>query len=164
LNIDIRQEIVEFPATSDKRTLRDDVEWKVKEAYNILGCPVVLDSAAIEVEEDGKFVTVEYNVIGETEFVKKYQGCRAITRVWVAFTENGEEVDSFEGKLEGTIGPSQGNKGFGWDKIFYPIGYENSLGSMAKHKHSINVRNRPYTLLEYKIKKKKQDKHSLRVV
>jgi hypothetical protein len=85
----------------------------ILEAYNILGCAVVLDSAEIALEINGTFQPVPYNTIGETLFVERYSGSNAITRVCVGFTEDGVEVQKFVGQLEGVIGPPQGNRGFG---------------------------------------------------
>jgi len=46
-------------------------------------------------------------------------------------------VESFEGRVDGVIvWPPRGNRGFGYDPIFQPIGHEESFGEMepeAKH-------------------------------
>ncbi len=136
LSIEITQEVVKFPplyvtacptnsfGRPPFKNLQEHVEWKIKEAYKVLHSPCVLDSAEIDVEESPDvFVPQPFSKEDLEEFVNKFQKRRAIARVLVGYTENGEDVHFFQGSLEGTIRMPRGPRGFGWDAIFYPKGY-----------------------------------------
>lgn len=141
LSIEITQEVVKFPpmygfsGVTDVffrpptlQSLHDRVEWKIKEAYQVLHTPCVLDSAELEVEQDPNvFVRQPFGSEDLEEFAKKFQNRRAIARVLVGYTENGENVHFFQGSLEGTIGMPRGARLIGWDSIFYPKGYVYTL-------------------------------------
>ena len=49
-------------------------------------------------------------------------------------------VEEFEGRVDGTlVWPPRGDKGFGYDPMFVPVGHEMTFGEMeplAKHKMS----------------------------
>ena len=51
-------------------------------------------------------------------------------------------VESFEGRVDGTlVWPPRGSRGFGYDPIFLPAGYEITFGEMApENKHAISHR------------------------
>jgi XTP/dITP diphosphohydrolase len=53
---------------------------------------------------------------------------------------NDGQVETFEGRVDGTlVWPPRGDKGFGYDPIFVPVGYDESFGEMeplSKHKMS----------------------------
>lgn len=94
----------------------------------------MLDCAELKVN-DAYVSPSEIQAYGDANFGKKFKGSKALARVVVGYTSDGKNVKLFEGKLEGTIGEPLGQKGFGWDNIFYPNGYDFSLASMIEHKH-----------------------------
>lgn len=59
----------------------------------------------------------------------------------VAWPEDGQ-CESFEGRVDGTIvWPPRGDKGFGYDSIFQPIGHDVTFGEMdPAEKHAISHR------------------------
>lgn len=59
----------------------------------------------------------------------------------VAWPEDGQ-CESFEGRVDGVIvWPPRGDRGFGYDPIFQPIGYELTFGEMdPAEKHAISHR------------------------
>ncbi|ATO58086.1 RdgB/HAM1 family non-canonical purine NTP pyrophosphatase [Bartonella sp. 1-1C] len=61
---------------------------------------------------------------------------RFISVICLAYPDG--HADYFRGSVEGTfIWPPRGNKGFGFDPIFLPDGYENTFGEMStEQKHS----------------------------
>ncbi len=82
---------------------------------------------------------------GEKYFAEKYQGRPCVAHCIAGLIVNEDTLKTFKGKLEGKIDCRSGEKGFGWDKIFYPtVMGDYSLADMAKIKHKINVRRDPY--------------------
>jgi len=63
--------------------------------------------------------------------------------------KNGE-IKYFEGRVEGTISKSmQGDKGFGYDPIFIPNGYENTFAQLgAEIKNEISHRARALNMMK----------------
>lgn len=58
----------------------------------------------------------------------------------IGYHKPGKEIRYFEGIVEGTIVNPRG-KGFGWDPIFQPIGYEKTFGEMSmEEKNRISMR------------------------
>ncbi|MET3589013.1 XTP/dITP diphosphohydrolase [Bartonella silvatica] len=66
---------------------------------------------------------------------KKQRKCRFISVICIAWPD--AHADYFRGSVEGTfVWPPRGDKGFGFDPIFLPDGYENTFGEMStKQKH-----------------------------
>ena len=59
----------------------------------------------------------------------------------LALTYPDGRTEAFEGKVDGTLAYPRGNKGFGYDSIFIPDGYDITFGEMeAAKKHSISHR------------------------
>jgi XTP/dITP diphosphohydrolase len=59
----------------------------------------------------------------------------------VAWPNDGQ-AEAFEGRVDGTLTwPPRGDKGFGYDPIFVPAGYEQTFGEMdPDEKHQISHR------------------------
>jgi non-canonical purine NTP pyrophosphatase (RdgB/HAM1 family) len=77
---------------------------------------------------------------GTALLVSKYKDKRAIAKTIIGYT-NGSDIKFFEGVLEGEIVFPKGSGGFGWDKIFLPIGYNKTLGEMTlEEKNKISMR------------------------
>jgi XTP/dITP diphosphohydrolase len=55
---------------------------------------------------------------------------------------NDGQAETFEGRVDGTlIWPPRGDKGFGYDPMFVPVGYAQSFGELDPDlKHSISHR------------------------
>ncbi|EJF85451.1 RdgB/HAM1 family non-canonical purine NTP pyrophosphatase [Bartonella rattimassiliensis] len=66
---------------------------------------------------------------------KNQRKCRFISIICIAWPDT--HADYFRGCVEGTvIWPPRGDKGFGFDPIFLPDGYENTFGEMStEQKH-----------------------------
>ena len=62
----------------------------------------------------------------------------ALTLAW----PNDGQVESFEGRVDGTlVWPPRGDKGFGYDPMFVPAGYDQTFGELdLALKHSISHR------------------------
>nr|ALS89595.1 Ham1 family [uncultured bacterium] len=108
------------------------VEHKVKQAYDIIGKPVLVEDVALSFTAlgglPGPFVRF---------FVDVPDGLEKMCRMLDAFEDrsaiassvfgyyDGETMHLFHGELKGTIATHpRGENGYGWDKIFEPVGYD----------------------------------------
>ncbi|MDD2871150.1 MAG: non-canonical purine NTP pyrophosphatase [Candidatus Gracilibacteria bacterium] len=116
--------------------LKEIVEHKVKQAYEIIKKPVIVEDVSLEFEAlnglPGPFIKffIEKiplenicNMIGDDN--------RKATAKCVFGYYDGKDLELFESSLEGKIAkiPS-GNNGYGWDKIFIPNGYDITRASL----------------------------------
>lgn len=110
--------------------LRVIVEHKVRQAYEIVQGPVLVEDVALEFTALGKlpgtFIrfyvdTVPLDIICRTlDGLDRTATARALFGYY-----DGKEITYFEGSLPGRIADQPtGEGGYGWDKIFIPDGYE----------------------------------------
>lgn len=108
------------------------VEHKVKQAFDIIGKPVLVEDQALMMNAlgglPGPFVKF---------FIEAEGGAEKMCRMLDGFDDrtayatatfgyfDGENMKFFTGKLDGVIAQSpRGTGGYGWDKIFEPVGYK----------------------------------------
>lgn len=105
------------------------VEHKVKQAYDAVGSPVLVEDVALEFSALGRFPgTFIKFLVDEVPFETICRMLDGLDRTAVARCVfgyyDGAEVKLFEGSLKGAIATQPaGENGFGWDKIFIPEGY-----------------------------------------
>jgi XTP/dITP diphosphohydrolase len=77
----------------------------------------------------------------------------------VALARNGNLLETFEGIVEGTIGDEpRGNRGFGYDPIFIPQGFEQTFGELpAEVKNTISHRAKAIRRLALKLRQLQPD-------
>jgi len=107
------------------------IEQKVKQAYEIIGKPVLVEDTSLSFTAlnglPGPFVKF---------FVDAHDGLEKMCRMLDGFSDrtaygsviygyyDGNELRFFEGRLDGKIAlHPKGDGGYGWDKIFEPLGY-----------------------------------------
>jgi non-canonical purine NTP pyrophosphatase (RdgB/HAM1 family) len=112
--------------------LDEIVTHKVKQAYEIAGCSVLVEDVALSFSAlgdlPGPFIKF---------FVEAEDGLEKLCRMLDSFDDrtatakcvfgyyDGQRLELLRGALEGTIAlHPKGEGGFGWDKIFCPNGYE----------------------------------------
>lgn len=125
------------------------VEHKVKQAYQIIGQPVLVEDVALEFTALGKlpgpfirffvdevpFETTCSMIDGKTR--------EAFARCVYGYYD-GETLKLIEGCLRGNIAKKpEGEGGYGWDKIFIPDGYNVTRASL-------NEEDDQKTYLQYK--------------
>ena len=120
-------DLAEIQSTS----LEEVVEYKVRQAYVIAKCPVLIEDVALEFTAlgglPGPFIKF---------FVEAPNGLENLCRMLDGFDDrsavaacvfgyyDGEQIKLFRAELGGVIAKHPvGNGGFGWDKIFCPDDY-----------------------------------------
>ncbi len=110
--------------------LRPIVEHKVKQAFDVLQRPVIVEDVALEFAALGRlpgtFIKFFVDEVPFETICRMLDGMdRKATARCVFGYFDGTEVVFFEGKLEGHIAQHPaGDGGYGWDKIFIPEGYK----------------------------------------
>lgn len=109
--------------------LHEIVEHKVRQAYETIGSPVLVEDVALEFSALGRFpgAFIKF-LVDEVPFDTICRMLDGLDRTAVARCVfgyyDGVGVELFEGSLRGTIANQPaGENGFGWDKIFIPEGY-----------------------------------------
>ena len=110
--------------------LRDIVEHKVKQAYEIVKAPVLVEDVSFEYKALGRlpgtFIKFFVEEVDPETLCRLVDGMdrTAIGRCMFGYYD-GEEFQTFAGELRGVIAEHPaGENGFGWDRIFVPEGYD----------------------------------------
>ena len=110
--------------------LKEIVERKVKQAYEVTQSPVIVEDVSLEFNAlnslPGPFIKyyVEYAGLEKTcRMLDSFSDKSAIAKCVFGYYD-GNKIELFEGMLEGQISKEPvGNNGYGWDQIFIPDGY-----------------------------------------
>lgn len=117
--------------------LEEVATHKAQEAYKLMGSPVLVEDTALTFKALGslpgpliKWFLESLGNDGMAKLLDGYEDRSVVAEVCFALCdENGVKV--FNGETEGTVAPEpRGEKGFGWDPIFIPKGYELTWGEM----------------------------------
>jgi len=109
--------------------LREIVEHKVRQAFEIVKAPVIVEDVSLEFESlgglPGPFIRFFMEQIPEEKICGMISDAnrKAIGRCVFGYYD-GETLKLFEGQMAGEIAQvPAGNNGFGWDRVFIPVGY-----------------------------------------
>lgn len=110
--------------------LHEIVEHKVRQAYEILKTPVLVEDVSLEFTALGhlpgpfiKFFVEDSGLEACCRMLDGFEDRSAIGRCTFGYFD-GAQVRFFDGELQGKITTSpRGENGFGWDKIFVPEGF-----------------------------------------
>lgn len=118
--------------------LREIVEHKVRQAYEKIKKPVIVEDVALEFSALGRlpgpFIKFFLEENSEETLCGLLDGKDrdAIARCVFGYYD-GETLKLFEGELQGSITEKPaGTIGFGWDKIFIPNGYAVTRSSLSE--------------------------------
>ncbi len=118
--------------------LKEIAEHKVRQAYEILKSPVLVEDVALEFEAlgglPGPFIKYFVDNVPFKTMCTMVNGHsrKAVARCVFGYFD-GKDVEIFEGYLEGAIAESpSGTRGYGWDAIFIPHGYEVTRASLGE--------------------------------
>lgn len=123
------------------------VEYKVKEAYKILGKPVLVEDTSLVFHSLGKLpgTLIKWFVkeLGNEGLCKViYDNDRSATASVIFGYYDGKKVIFGDGHINGSIAQKpRGTNGFGWDPIFVPDGQKKTHAEMTHDEiDAINVR------------------------
>jgi XTP/dITP diphosphohydrolase len=139
----------------------DNADLKARQAADLSGLPALADDSGLAVDALHGLPGIFSARWAEDEAGSRDFG-RAMERVWreveaagedaghdahfacalsLALPDNGE-VQSFEGRVDGTlVWPPRGDKGFGYDPMFVPVGRDQTFGEIDQaEKHRISHR------------------------
>lgn len=149
-------------------TLYENALIKAKAIYEIYKMPVISDDSGLEIELlNGRPGVYSARYAGEncsyddnnkkvTEELKSFPHPHRAKFVSQALYYDGTEVISFVGELPGRmIDKPRGNFGFGYDPIFIPDGFANTLAELTlEEKNVISHRAKSFEQLKNKLVKR----------
>jgi len=120
------------------------VEHKVKQAYEILKTPVLVEDVSLEFTALGhlpgpfiKFFVENSGLEACCRMLDGFDDRSAIGRCTFGYYD-GDQVRFFDGELPGKIALNpRGNNGFGWDKIFIPDGYTTTRAELDSQQYGV---------------------------
>lgn len=145
---DDTQRYLHIPMTHTKLDLteiqsldaKEVVEHKAREAYKILGHPVLVEDTSLVFHALGKlpgpFIKWFLQELGNDGLCELLKEDRSATATVVFGFYDGTNLNFFEGSMTGTIAQApRGKNGFGWDSIFIPAGQAKSYAEMTAEEH-----------------------------
>ena len=121
--------------TTDLRKL---VENKLKQAYQKLKAPVIVEDTSLYFEAWNelpgplvKWFLKNFGLEGLVKALSSFENKSAIAVSCLGFTNDGQKFHFFKDNVKGTIVAPRGSQGFGWDTIFKPIGQPLTFGEMS---------------------------------
>lgn len=124
------------------------IEHKAKEAYKQLEIPVLVEDTALEFVSmkglPGALIKWFLKTVGNEGLCKMltaYSDDRRAHAITCVGIYNGMNLMLAEGIIDGMISQTPtGNKGFGWDSIFIPDGYDKTFAEMdSQEKNKISM-------------------------
>lgn len=116
--------------------LKEIVEHKVRQAYEKIKKPVIVEDVSLEFSALGKlpgpFIKFFVEEMKAEDICSLLEGKsrKAIARCVFGYFD-GKDLKLFEGRLDGEIAKvPAGDCGFGWDRMFIPDGYEITRASL----------------------------------
>jgi inosine triphosphate pyrophosphatase len=113
------------------------VEHKVRQAFEMIKTPVIVEDVALEFEALGglpgpfiKFFLSQMSNEAICSLIKSGQTRKATARCVFGYFD-GTDLELFEGSLDGEVPETPyGDKGFGWDQLYIPKGYSVTRASL----------------------------------
>lgn len=151
-------------------TFYDNAFIKAKAIYDIYKLPVISDDSGLEIEQlEGRPGVYSARYAGEgcsfddnnkkvIEELKSFPHPHRAKFISQALYYDGNETIAFTGELPGRmIDKPRGNFGFGYDPIFVPDGFANTLAElMLEEKNTISHRAKSFEQLRKKLLEKIQ--------
>lgn len=117
--------------------VREVVKYKVIEAFKLIKKPALVEDTSLTFHAMGKlpgplikWFLKELGIDGLCNLLNTYTDRKATAKVVFGYFD-GKEVQIFESEIKGEIAlQPRGTKGFGWDPIFVPNGWDKTWGEM----------------------------------
>ncbi len=116
--------------------LEEIVTYKAEEAYRQIQAPILIEDVSLTFSALGKLpgplIKWFYEELGNDgicELLNGYKDRSAIARVMYGL-HDGRKVMVFDGAIPGMIADAPRGGDFGWQPIFIPDGYNQTLGEM----------------------------------
>ena len=159
-DFDLVPEVIE-----DKETFIENAKKKAKEIFDLFQIPVIADDSGLSVDQLGGkpgVYSARYSGVNSTDkknnvkLVSELKGLPSPHKarfISVAVYYNGVEYISATGELNGDIIlEPRGKNGFGYDPLFIPDGYKNTLAELTfEEKNRISHRAKAFNKLKLKI-------------
>jgi len=146
----------------------DNADLKAREAADLSGLPALADDSGLCVDALHGLPAI-FSARWAEDTNGNRDWLRAMERVWREVEQAGPEAghdahfacalaiawpndgqtENFEGRVDGTlVWPPRGDRGFGYDPMFVPAGYDMTFGEMDQaEKHRISHRARAFEKL-----------------
>ncbi len=136
--------------------VHDVVTEKAKEAYKVLGKPLIVEDTGLYINSlNGfpgalvKWLLRSIGAEGVCKLIKDTKDRSAYAETCICYTD-GSVVKIFSGKISGTISDApRGSNGLGWDPIFVPEGHDLTFAEMPMEEKN-KVSHRAKAFLEFK--------------
>jgi non-canonical purine NTP pyrophosphatase (RdgB/HAM1 family) len=142
-------ELLDFPILHHKVDLDEIqsidllkiVKHKVRQAYDVIKAPIVVEDTSLEFKAlgnlPGPFIKHFLEQMPEEDICSLLNGKdRNATARCVFGYFDGEKEAYFEGSMDGTISEKpRGDKGYGFDRIFIPEGYNVTRAEQNEEDH-----------------------------
>jgi len=132
--------------------LKEIVEHKVRQAYEKIKKPVIVEDVSLEFADlgglPGPFIKFFVEKVPLETICSMVDGkTRKATARCVFGYFDGKDLELFESSLDGEIAPTpSGENGYGWDKLFIPQGYSVTRASLNEENfgYVASVKKRPF--------------------
>ena len=128
--------------------LNELLKFKLNQAYEELHAPVIVEDTSLYFDAWNelpgpliKWFLAGMGLEGIVQSLSSFDDNSSQAVCCLAFTDDGETMHFFEGKLKGLIVEPRGSRNFGWDAIFQATGHQQTFGEMSpEEKNRISPR------------------------
>jgi inosine/xanthosine triphosphate pyrophosphatase family protein len=133
----------------DSSVLEDVARFRVNAAFAKLKRPCFVENTELAIEGEapltGALFKQLHRELGDEGFCARFGGRRGETRVVVALARSAHDVQLFVGRGEGQVARApRGEGGYGWDRVWQPDGYAQTVAELGDSRFLINMRQRPF--------------------
>ena len=134
--------------------IEEVAKYKVKEAYNILNKPVIIEDTGLYIDNlngfPGALIKFYYNQLGLENIIKFSANSKAIAKSIVVYYD-GINFASFVGEISGYISSTiqKGDFNHAWDPIFIPDNHSKSFAQMSRE-YKISICHRGKAFKKFK--------------
>ena len=153
------------PINEDGKTFRENAEKKARAVATLTKFPVIADDSGLEVDALSGAPGVHSKRFSHSgldadnnarllSLMENKTNRRACFKTIIVLKESSGDERIFEGRLDGYIHTvSEGDEGFGYDSVFIPVGYHETLAQLGSvHKQNMSHRQKALSRLSAYLK------------